>query len=37
MEHQPPGWCGCVNILGQRPETRAMRLDGVYYFEKVTQ
>ena len=37
MEHQPPGWCGCVNILGQRPETRALCLDRVHDVEKVTQ
>ena len=37
MEHQPTGWrCG-VNVLGQRPETRALHLDRVQNVEKITQ
>lgn len=37
MEHQPTGGCGGVDVLGQRPKTRALRLDRVHDIEKVTQ
>ena len=37
MEHQPTGGCGGVDVLGQRPKTRALRLDCVHDIEKVTQ
>jgi hypothetical protein len=37
MEHQPTGRRGGVDVLSQRLEARALRLDGVYNVEKVTQ
>ena len=37
MEHQPPGGRGGVDVFGQRPEARAMRLDRVNDVEKVAQ
>ena len=37
MKHQPTGGRGGVDILGQRPEARAMPLDRVHDVEKVTQ
>ena len=35
MEHQPPGGRSGVDVLGQRPEARTTRLDGVHDVEKV--
>ncbi len=35
MEHKPPGWRGGVDVLGQRPEACALRLDRVHDVEKV--
>lgn len=37
MKHQPAGRRGGVDVLGQRPETRALRLDRIHDVEKVTQ
>jgi hypothetical protein len=37
MEHQPTGGRGGVDVLGQRPEARALRLDRVHDIEKVAQ
>ena len=37
MKHQPPRRRGGVDVLGQRPEARALRLDGVHDIEKVAQ
>lgn len=37
MEHQPTGGRGGVDVLGQRPEARAPRLDRVHDVEKVAQ
>lgn len=37
MKDQPTGWRGGVDVLGQGPETRALRLDRVHDVEKVAQ
>ena len=37
MEHQTTSGRSGVDVLGQRPEARALRLDGVHYVEKVAQ
>ena len=37
MEHQPTGGRGGVDVLRQRTEARAMRLDGIHDVEKVAQ
>ena len=37
MEHQPTCGRGGVDVLGQRPEARALRLDRVHNVKKITQ
>ena len=37
MEYQPTSGRGGVNVFGQRPEARALRLDRVHDIEKIAQ
>ena len=37
MEHQSPGRRSGVYVLGERPKTHTLRLNGVHDIQKVTQ